>query len=543
MKTTKKIFAIILALVLTFAFGVTAFAEAPVTIQHNGSITIENATVGKEYAVYKIFDATYSGTDKAAYYINSTDPWYNLVAASGLFKLSELASEPGRYSVTKADSKTDDDITDWLKSTEVTEAVKDMTPTAKATATGATLKFTPVNNGYYYITTGTGTICTITNANNDIKVVDKSQEAGWGENGGKFVKRDDGSWDKDNSANIGDTIEYKVVADNAPNYDQGKRITEYTIIDQKGAAIWINFHSIKVFVNGTEVTGGFITDADDDNATGGHPISADDTTTTLDNCKWYLDPVTSDNSKINITVKWYDSETKQFFYTTEDGTPSKIEIYYTATLLENANIGKTAEKNKNIATISWKQEGNGNRNGGTSEVVTYTYGLNLVKKETNSDIYLEGAEFQLKDKNGNVIELVKSKTDNVYYVKNDYTLSAKCTDVEDKETSYSSVITPADGQLLIKGLKEGEYTLTELEAPDGYNQLSAPVSVALNSEKSTGEFSGVQVCTTVINNSKGTILPSTGGKGTMIFIIVGALAVIGAGIFLVTNKRMSKEAF
>ena len=37
------------------------------------------------------------------------------------------------------------------------------------------------------------------------------------------------------------------------------------------------------------------------------------------------------------------------------------------------------------------------------------------------------------------------------------------------------------------------------------------------------------------------MLPETGGTGTIIFIVVGAVAVIGAGLFLVTNKRMSKE--
>ena len=46
-----------------------------------------------------------------------------------------------------------------------------------------------------------------------------------------------------------------------------------------------------------------------------------------------------------------------------------------------------------------------------------------------------------------------------------------------------------------------------------------------------------------VANSTGTMLPETGGIGTVIFVALGALAVICTGVFLVTNKRMSKESF
>ncbi len=46
-----------------------------------------------------------------------------------------------------------------------------------------------------------------------------------------------------------------------------------------------------------------------------------------------------------------------------------------------------------------------------------------------------------------------------------------------------------------------------------------------------------------IYNASTVALPETGGIGTVIFVALGALAVICAGVFLVTNKRMSKESF
>ena len=43
---------------------------------------------------------------------------------------------------------------------------------------------------------------------------------------------------------------------------------------------------------------------------------------------------------------------------------------------------------------------------------------------------------------------------------------------------------------------------------------------------------------TIVNNA-GQQLPSTGGIGTTIFYIVGAILVLGSGILLVTRRRMN----
>ena len=40
-------------------------------------------------------------------------------------------------------------------------------------------------------------------------------------------------------------------------------------------------------------------------------------------------------------------------------------------------------------------------------------------------------------------------------------------------------------------------------------------------------------------NESGAVLPSTGGIGTTIFYIIGAILVLGAGILLVTRRRMN----
>jgi LPXTG-motif cell wall-anchored protein len=66
-------------------------------------------------------------------------------------------------------------------------------------------------------------------------------------------------------------------------------------------------------------------------------------------------------------------------------------------------------------------------------------------------------------------------------------------------------------------------------------------TVSIDDSAATNITTNDLTVTAQIGNSKGTLLPETGSTGTMLFIALGSIAVIFAGIFLVTNKRMSKE--
>lgn len=129
-------------------------------------------------------------------------------------------------------------------------------------------------------------------------------------------------------------------------------------------------------------------------------------------------------------------------------------------------------------------------------------------------------------------------------------------------------ISDEKGQIIFKGLGEGEYLITETKTPAGFN-TALPIKVVIKGEVSgtayqatckwdhTLSSEGVVVkpleddahkdniedeyYVNIVNNS-GSTLPSTGGIGTTIFYIIGGILVVGAAILLVTKKRMSKEA-
>ena len=83
---------------------------------------------------------------------------------------------------------------------------------------------------------------------------------------------------------------------------------------------------------------------------------------------------------------------------------------------------------------------------------------------------------------------------------------------------------------VVYGLDEDStYYVLETKAPDGYNLKEDPTAVA-----------GGTASVHVVNNA-GSILPSTGGIGTTIFYIIGAILVIGAGVVIVTKRRMNND--
>jgi LPXTG-motif cell wall-anchored protein len=131
-------------------------------------------------------------------------------------------------------------------------------------------------------------------------------------------------------------------------------------------------------------------------------------------------------------------------------------------------------------------------------------------------------------------------------------------DDAEKQTNIVGV-TNENGQLTFSGLPAGSYTITELEAPAGYNLLSDSIQVSITftpdatsqdsiwsysttSSSDLTKLSDNTVMLTVLNVA-GSTLPSTGGIGTTLFYVVGSCLVIGAAVVLISKKRMTDAGF
>ena len=595
----KKFLSIIMVLAMVLSLNITAFAT-----ENKGSITITNATIDETYEIYKIFDASISknadGETNAVSYSISTDNQFFTVlfGTDGTAANTYFVYNANTGSVTKKEGVNDTELIKYL-----TELVENGTYTTAATPVKATsdeVKFDNLPYGYYLITSTLGSTVTINSNTPDVKVIDKNQKPGNGfdkqiqsgvdENG-------DPIWADSNSANIADQITYKIAFE-ATNYDGENKIKFYQIHDEKGDAIWAEFNSFEVYVDGVKLERGYYLSQGGNN-TDNWEYFGDWTGTekNRNNAQWYL--VHLDYDKFRITIPWLENHTLANV-TNDNGettsyalnfnedaaskfdSPVQVEIYYKAVVEANAAIGDTSHGNRyNKAYASWTSE---HETGSTKpeEVVTYVYGIGLLKDDIATRQNLAGAKFEIyKDEAcTQPVYVIPTKIDGVYIVDSLGTVAENISGImqettrklyeeyledylkDDKGNAIEKnnlVVSQANGKLAILGLKEGDYFLKEVEAPDGYNALTQPVKFEAGKDirpfsifaDEDGNVADIQeedgvhtekrfdLTSTVVHNSKGVVLPSTGGEGTFWLIAIGTTLAIAFAVFLITHKKMS----
>lgn len=92
----------------------------------------------------------------------------------------------------------------------------------------------------------------------------------------------------------------------------------------------------------------------------------------------------------------------------------------------------------------------------------------------------------------------------------------------------------------IEGIKEGTYYLKETKAPKGYNLLKDAIAITIDTNGKITINEG-EVTQVDVQNNAGSLLPSTGGMGTTIFYIAGALLVLISGVVLIAKKRTDSK--
>ena len=510
----KKILSLILALMMLLTLGTTAFAA-----NDDGSITITNATIGEDYAVYKVFDLTYSGENVAYTYtkMGDTDAFYDaLVSESSPFALTAAGNA---YNVSLKEGKTAADITTFLNGQKANLTTKQVGTTVRAD--DDTVKFENLPYGYYYITSTLGGTVTIDSTLKDVQVVDKNQEPTW-DNGedkpGKVIVNADGSKVTENSVNYGDIVDFSIAV-NATAYVGDKQVTYYYITDTLADG-FSHPDTFEVYVGDAQ----------------------------LDYADYTL---VQDGNTFQVTLP----------YKPEFGANFVFEVKYKAMVLNTALLAGNGNLNTANFTYDTKTPGEPTpdpkpdpsfpkENEKTTK--TYVYALGIVKVDPKGNV-LKGAEFSVKDAEGNDIYAKKTATPGVY----EYCSA-------ETEGAVKQFKTDDNGVLVIKGVAAGTYRVTEMVAPAGYNVLKdakeveavlktayttkvtaykdAEGNVTSEVTENIQEYdAGENVVGLVVVNQSGTELPSTGGIGTTIFYVLGGLLMAGAAVLLITKKRMGAK--
>mgnify|MGYP000987094576 CR=1 FL=1 len=501
MKHARKLTSLLLALVMVFALAVTVAAEGT-TEPAKGSITISNAAKGETYTIYKLFDATVSEDGKSIAYTGEIPASLNTYFTAD--KNHYISATPAATDGANMSEGLKAALKDWTKTA---------TATAKATSDGSALNFNGLAYGYYVVTTTQGNqVISVDSTMPNAIIVDKNSSA----------PKDLTKTASEDDVYIGDTVTYTVRFKTSNYYGAGKdakEIVSYTIED-----------TLPDFLSDVKVTS-IIVDNDGNEATTGDGDQVD---------------VTAQFAKKKIVIDWYDEDNSKFLY----NNGATVTITYTAKVTDNAAIDGTGNTNK--VTVTWTTK-NGTEPGPgelKQEETIYTYAIAL-KKVNNKGTALPGAVFEFPF-------YVNSVPDaNGAYIYAGITAGEGLT---------NQITTPDSGVIVVKGVKSGDYEITEFKAPAGYNKLTAPVTVEAvkTGETSTHttvyldkdgnkvnesakvfevkvDIDTIAATAVVVVNKAGTELPSTGGMGTTIFYVLGAVLVVGAGVLLVTKKRMSQS--
>ena len=237
------------------------------------------------------------------------------------------------------------------------------------------------------------------------------------------------------------------------------------------------------------------------------------------------------NHKFTVTIPWAastDAEKDDFFYKV---APAEIVVTYNGVLTSTANLGSVKDqKNNNKAEFKY----NDVTVPETMEKEVYSGKITINKVDGTSKTPLEGAKFVVIDK---VDKDGKADT-GAKYLKydekaNDNKGAFSWKDSIGEATVYT---TDANGAVEISGLAAGTYYLLEIEAPRGYNVLTAAQPVTLTKGVDDKMVDHL-LATPQVENVQGTILPSTGGMGTVAFAMVGLIVMAGAAVTLIIKKR------
>ena len=512
MKKLNRIFALMIAMVMVLAMGTSVFAAS------DGSITVKNATKGYAYNAYKILDATYKTTtttdpetgdevsSTAVAYTTKNPTLFN--AEGSPWTVGTIADSNGNYNVQLKDGKTADDINAWIKTnlSSFTEIPANVGVDANGLASEKEVKWTGLDYGYYYITSGLGTDVTVDSNTPDVVVYDKNETTPVDPT--KTIIEVDGvATDKVTKANahVGSVVKFQIDARTNNWIDKDTIRTEWEVTDTP-TNMTIDLNSVEVKVNGTKLTSGY--------------------TATLTNGVLKVNiPMTDSNGNSIYAANTLDENN-----TVLGLIP--IEITYKATI--DATAGSASATNRLPGD-----------NPPPPNVIN-TYAFQVAKVDENN-VALKGAQFELWSTKG---------------VADGTAAALKFIDNEDGTYTYSETgtVTTLDmttnTTIVVKGLdKAWNYTLKEITVPDGYNQAadkdiagSSLTEVATTVVNADGTTTTTEIDTTpastalykeTIQNQKGAELPSTGGIGTTIFYILGAILVLGAGVVLVSRRRMS----
>ena len=333
------------------------------------------------------------------------------------------------------------------------------------------------------------------------------------------------------SASIGDTVDYQIISTLPTITSKASALSEYTYVDTLSKGIKYNKNDVVIeFFKDADCTDKIATWAEN---SGKFTVGYDDTANTMT-----IRMTDTGLAEINEAATVYTDSVKRGY------SDCTMRLTYAATLTADAQMGDT--DNPNEVVLTWKRTNTTYFDTLKDCCHVYTYGVDVLKQFSDNGGNVRNVKFRLHNDTDDCYIIAEQK-DGVYYAKG---FTAKKSDA-------TTFIPNAQGHIVVKGLEDDAYSLTEIATDKGYVLLKDSVKIVIKTaENGRCEECGAKLLTasatvngkdasmtdgnaivalTVVNNP-GFDLPKTGGYGTWMFTI-GGVALLGAAAFIVIRSR------
>ena len=370
--------------------------------------------------------------------------------------------------------------------------------------------------------------------NPDLSKTVRENKNSTGKHNGSLTDITDG-FEHTATASVGDIVDYQIISTLPTITSKASSLGEYTYVDTMSKGIRYNKQDVVIeFFRDSACTDKITAWAED---SGKFTATYDDTANTMT-----IRMTETGLAEINEATTVYTDSVKRGY------SDCTMRITYAATLTVDAKMGDT--DNPNEVELTWRRTNSTYFDTLNDCCHVYTYGVDVLKQFSDGKGNIQNVKFLLHNDTDDVYVVAEQK-DGVYYAKG----------IAAKKADATTFIPNAQGHIVVKGLEDDAYSLTEIATDKGYVLLKEAVKIDIKTSKNGAcEKCGAKLLTasatvngkdvtmtdgsaivplTVINNP-GFDLPKTGGYGTWMFTI-GGVALLGAAAFIVVKSRKNKN--
>ena len=336
------------------------------------------------------------------------------------------------------------------------------------------------------------------------------------------------------TASVGDTVDYQIISTLPTITSKASALSEYTYVDTLSKGIRYNKNDVVIeFFKDAGCTDKITTWAEN---SGKFTVAYDDAQNIMT-----IRMTDTGLTEINEAATVYTDSVKRGY------SDCTMRVSYAATLTADAKMGDA--DNPNEVVLTWKRTNTTYFDTLKDCCHVYTYGIDVLKQFSDNGGNVRNVKFRLHNDSDDCYIIADLK-DGTYYAKG----------ITSKKSDATTFIPNSSGHIVVKGLEDDTYSLTEIATDKGYVLLRDAVKIVIKTaENGQCEKCGAKLLTasatvngkdvtmsegnaivplTVVNNP-GFDLPKTGGYGTWMFT-VGGVALLGAAAFIVIRSRKHK---